>query len=323
MGILSIAQIEHAAGIEVHGAARVCLFENKLASNNCEYKHLVLADGGGEINAYGWADTMRRDIHELSEEIVLITGRTKLLPRNNELAIDLYDVAPLRCITENPLLLYPLADGADSSDVSELISIMESISSKSLRLFLYEVFADQKLTNVYLTGKGSDCNHHSELSGLLRHSLEVANFVRQSKQIKYYEQEVAIAAALLHDIAKTRAYYNDRRYKNSFMVSHDLRTYRILTSSLDRLQERWPDGAELLQICIEALVDRKKFYSSRKHIPVAADLVWMGDQVSTGSFKERRAEQFMKSWQSQIKIDGELFWRCRPDNYDVGIHLAA
>ncbi len=323
MSILGIAQIEHAAGIEVHGAARVCLFENKLASNNCEYKHLVLADGGGEINAYGWADTMRRDIHELSEEIVLITGRTKLLPRNNELAIDLYDVAPLRSITENPLLLYPLPDGADSSDVSELISIMESISSNSLRLFLYEVFSDQKLLNIYLCGKGSDRHHHSEPGGLLRHSIEVARFVGRIDELDTHMREVAIVAALLHDIAKTRTYYNDHEYKNSFMVSHDMRTYRILTGSLDRLQKRWPDGAELLQVCVESLIDRKKFLQTHKHIPVAAELVSFGDQLSTALYKEQQAIQQMKYWQRQIKLDGEVYWRCHPDNYRDDNQVAA
>lgn len=323
MGVLGIAQIEHAAGIEVHGAARVCLFENKLASNNCEYKHLILADGGGEINAYGWADTLRRDIHELSEEIVLITGRTKLLPRNNELAIDLYDVAPLRSITENPLLLYPLPDGANSSDVSELTSIMENISSKSLRLFLYELFSDRKFAAIYLTGKGSDRHHHPEPGGLLRHSIEVAEFVGRYCDSKQHEREVAIVAALLHDVAKTRSYYNDKTYKNSFMASHDMRSLRILAPYLNRLQDRWFDGAELLQVCFDVLADRKSFYQNHKHIPMVADLVWMGDQNSAAMYKERQAEQLMQPWQAIKKIDGELFWRCRPDNYDAGIHLAA
>lgn len=323
MSVLRISQIEHSAGIEVHGAARVCLFESKVASNNCEYKHLVLADSGGEINAYGWANQLRKEIKEISEEIVLITGRTKLLPRNNELAIDLYDIAPVSSATENPLLLYPLPEAANSSDVSELISIINEISSNSLRLFLYEVFSDRKLLTIYLTGKGSDRHHHSEPGGLLRHSIEVARFVGRIDELDGNMREVAIVAALLHDIAKTRTYYNDHENKNSFMVSHDMRTYRILTGSLDRLQKRWPDGAELFHICVESLIDRKKFMQTHKHIPAAAEVVSFGDQLSTALYKEQHATQQMKYWQRQIKLDGEIYWRCHPDNYSETIRLAA
>lgn len=315
MGILDIAQIEHVPGINVQGAARVCLFENKIASNRCEYKHMVLADCGGEINAYGWPDTLRSDLQQLSEEIVLVTGRTKVLPRNNELAIDLYDVAPLRSTTENPLMLYPLPDGVNSSDFSELIRIINGISNRSLHLFLYDLFFDRKLAVTYLTGKGSDRHHHSLPGGLLRHSLEVARFVERTEGMKCHEQEVAIVAALLHDIAKTRSYYNNPAYKNSFSASHDLRTLRIVGPSLDKLEERWPDGSELLQICFEMLADRKKFYGAHKHIPAAAELIWFADQYSAASYKEREAELSMGDWQTQKKIDGEIYWRCRPDNY--------
>lgn len=310
MAALNIQNLQQST--EVVGIAKVRRPEIRMAASNVQYQRMELYNITGEIQAYVWPGNAHGFLNLEDNATVMVQGVTKMLPYAKRLAIDIYDIMPVPQDQDNPIELMPVPEGGALDDIQELISVMDGITSPSLKMFLHDIFSNQDLALTFITGKASFDGHHHQKGGLLRHSLEVVNRIKKIEGLAQHEQEIGIVAALLHDIGKTQESYNNpgRKY---LLVKHDVRSLELLAGPLKTLDRNWMSGAELFRACISFPLSRNSLRNV--HLPRIIEEVHFADQMSTANYKEKTVYSEMRSGQRCAKEFGETFIRCLPDNY--------
>lgn len=191
-------------------------------------------------------------------------------------------------MSENPIALLSVCGGVNTEDIEEMIQVVDDISSHALKYFLNQVFSDDAVTNIFVSGKGSANQHHAYKGGLLRHSLECIRMISRFTELPVLEREIGIVAALLHDFVKIKMYYNTPGY-SAPMISHDSRTLEMLSEPLRDLEKHWFDGAGLLRMILEYPLTKKNYIYKKVHVPAVVDVVWFADQISTAIDLEKSA----------------------------------
>lgn len=313
MNTLKVAQISQQGSQAVDGLCRVCRSVTKISRDNCEYRVFTLTDVTGEIKGIIWPEKYRGQYYPRDNEIVQVKGKVRIYS-NGFTAVDIYEIKPVPRTVANPIELFPRGPEINMDDASELIQIIDEINSPSLKYFLFQVFADDTLTRIFLTGKASAAHHHAGKGGLLRHSLECARIVSRITEISREEREIGIVSALLHDIAKTREHYNIHGF-TAPMVCHDTRTLELLAVPLKTLEQHWYDGASLVRMALEYPLTRKEYIYRKIRIPMVVDLVWFADQISTGLNMEVAAFSDTPDWKCLNRQKNVTYWRPAADNY--------
>ncbi|NJD39673.1 MAG: hypothetical protein FIA89_15330 [Geobacter sp.] len=303
MAQLDIATLRQNPGIMVSGLARVCKLEQKIAKNDSHYLLIKLANITGSVPALCWPDRYQGKRDLKVNDIVEVSGRTTLLPDNQTIAIRLRDAEQITSYADNPVTLLPLKEEYNLTDVQKFIAMVDNLEISQLKDLLYRVFADEDLATTYLTGKSSRGYHHNEPGGLLRHSLQVAEIVaRYRGVVQDYQLEIGIVAALLHDIAKVRMWYNRPATEVSApILSHDLMTTEMIATPLKALEAEWKDGAALLRDCLNYKVCQKTYTHKQLQVPVIINIVWSADQASAGSDGEKKVLNSRKVWKKHYK----------------------
>lgn len=310
MGRLDVAAIRQNPNIMVSGLARVCKVQQKIAKNDSHYLLMKLANITGSVPALCWPDSYhgKRDLKV--DDIVEVSGRTTLLPDNQTIAIRLRDAEPITSYADNPVTLLPLKEDYNLTDVQKFIAMVDNLEISQLKDLLYRVFADEDLATTYLAGKSSRGYHHNEPGGLLRHSLQVAEIVaRHRGVVQDYHLEIGIVAALLHDIAKVRMWYNRPATEVSApILSHDLLTTEMIATPLKALEAEWKDGAALLRDCLNYKVCQKIYTYKQLHVPAIINILWSADQISAGSDGEDKVLSSRKGWKKRYKQWGQDYY---------------
>lgn len=310
----SISSLANEPNSEVFGVYRACSPSCRVAKNQSAYQVMRLVDATGQINGYAWSNTYKGNYFPQNNDIVRINGKTKICPTNGSVIVDIRAAEPVPSTGENPIALMNMSKDANSDDISELIRVMDEITSPSLRIFLNQVFSNDALAKTYVIGKGSTTHHHAFTGGLLRHSLECVRIISRFNELPLHEREVGIVAALLHDITKTKCFYNVKGYSPP-MLNHDSRSLEMLSEPLRVLEEHWLDGAGLLRMALEYPYMKKEYLYRKHHVPAIIDLVWFADQLSTALDKERSVYSISKEWQRYIKHENVSYWRSTADNF--------
>ncbi len=310
MAQLDVAAIRQNPNIMVSGLARVCKIEQKVAKNNSQYILLKLGNITGSVPALCWLDSYhgKRDLEV--NDIVDVTGRTTLLPDNHTVAIRLKDAAHVTCCTDNPVSLLPPHKNYNLADVQQLITLIESLQINQLKDFMYRVFSDENLAMTYLSGKSSQSYHHNEPGGLLRHSLQVAEIVSWHKAVvPDFHLEIGIVAALLHDVAKSKMWYNRPSAEVSApILNHDLMTTEIVATQLRSLESDWKDGAAFLRDCLNYKANKEKYFRKRYHAPTIMNILWSADNTSAACYGETSVLKSKKAWQKNLQHGGERYY---------------
>ena len=132
-------------------------------------------------------------------------------------------------------------------------NVVEQIHSRFITQFLAHVLADHVVSYRYLQCPASLRHHHHYSGGLLEHSIEVAEqLINQhsvnEKKFTQKERDIAIVAALLHDIGKTRTLTSDgKRTALGMMVDHDELTLEVCANALVTLDKTDTSSAMLLR----------------------------------------------------------------------------
>ena len=132
-------------------------------------------------------------------------------------------------------------------------TLVKQIHSRVLTRFLAHVLADNVVSYRYLQCPASLRHHHHYSGGLLEHSIEVAEqLINQhsvnEKKFTQKERDIAIVAALLHDIGKTRTLTSDgKRTALGMMVDHDELTLEVCANALVTLDKTDTSSAMLLR----------------------------------------------------------------------------
>jgi len=139
----------------------------------------------------------------------------------------------------------------DHGSTLNLLHLTESITMDPLKDFVREVITDRSLMKDFIQIPASKRHHHSFPGGLFSHSLEVALLTRQTVKslsgVSINEMEVAMVAALFHDIGKTKTLGMESHTDLGRLMDHEQFTLALLIPHLERLSEVWPKGYDALQ----------------------------------------------------------------------------
>lgn len=137
-----------------------------------------------------------------------------------------------------------------NSDSNVLLDLIGGIQTTSLKDFVTEVFASEGVKEKFLIVPASYNHHHTEHGGLLRHSVEVVEYIRVHAFDSTAARELAMVAGLLHDIGKIRTHdLNGNMTALGLQVGHEYMTLEICAEALKKLDKAWASGANLLRHC--------------------------------------------------------------------------
>ncbi len=135
-----------------------------------------------------------------------------------------------------------------SAHLHDLKQLVDSIKSFALKQFLANVLINPDIGINYLQCPASLRHHHNYQGGLLAHSIDVANKMLSNNNFNQKERDIAIVAALLHDIGKTKTLStNGTRTALGMSVDHDELTLEICAPALAELDKVEAKTAMLLR----------------------------------------------------------------------------
>ena len=152
------------------------------------------------------------------------------------------------CLQKTDLQSLPCALSPDKSLLPSFYSLVDSITNNDLKNFIAEVLMPSSICIPFLQAPASLNYHHNYPGGLLAHSIEVANIVANIPWEDASSRDVAITAALLHDIGKVKTLnVNMRRTPVGRWVDHDALTLEICSNALTTLEQLDENNATLLR----------------------------------------------------------------------------
>lgn len=265
-----------------------------------------LVDASGGITAYGWEGKYDgpRDLANLERVEIAATCRSFN-------GVPICDILSMeRSKAGKPLDLIPSSLIHNQDLVSRLIEIITDLEIPALMQFLGEVMNDDRLFLPFLQVPASARHHHSEPTGLLRHSVECATLVAKMLDRHGPERDLAIVAALLHDIGKVKCFdVSGKRTITGHVLDHNSITLELLTAHLAGLDDMWPDGGIALRYLLTWQTGRRK---SSVPLITIAEAVASADRMSSGFDRENQVFSVSPKWRRFARISPTiLYWRPR------------
>ena len=180
-------------------------------------------------------------------------------------------------VTDSAPLMFPLdktefishleiCQETDHLELQLLWQLYECIHAEPLRCCYLNVLKDPQIYPRFYHAVASDQYHHSELGGLLRHSIEVAMLglkIADQLKLSIYEKEIILVAGIFHDIGKIMLYQNDKT--TGIQGQHESLTFALLGQHFKLLQQAAPSKFEALSQCLSARFnDRDASYISEQ-----------------------------------------------------------
>lgn len=133
-----------------------------------------------------------------------------------------------------PITLCPKPDS-----LRHFIELVNSLKHLELKIFLTEVIMQPAVAIKYITCPASLNFHHNYAGGLIEHSVDVAVRLASGHSMSQQQRDIAVVAALLHDIGKTQTLTADlTRTPVGYLVDHGDLTLELCASALQNLQRK-------------------------------------------------------------------------------------
>lgn len=191
-------------GDEVSGVYACVRKEKLTARSGAPYLAIELRDATGRIAGRAFKDATHLSRQFERGDIVRVSGRVERF--NDQLQINLRTIARADSGADARSLL-PTA----YRDLDELEGFFEHLASEvhdsGLRGLLDALLRDDRLRDGLRSAPCSRDGHHAYVGGLLEHTVAVAMLAQQTCELhRKLDSDLLIAAALLHDIGKTREF---------------------------------------------------------------------------------------------------------------------
>jgi len=135
-------------------------------------------------------------------------------------------------LTGLPSLLCP-----KPAHLRRFVELANSLKHNELKVFLADVILQPDVTIKYLTCPASLNYHHNYAGGLIEHSVDVAARLASEHSMSQQQRDIAVVAALLHDVGKTQTLTAElTRTAIGQLVDHDDLTLELCASALQKLQ---------------------------------------------------------------------------------------
>ncbi|MDA8412678.1 MAG: HD domain-containing protein [Desulfobacteraceae bacterium] len=292
-------------GICFEGQYRVAKVGHKYTRYHNPYMIVHLQDITGIIPAYCWYGRYHGPKQLSTHDIVHVCGTMNSFLENWQVSADSLEV--LKESDINPSLLVPVDICPRRDLLVHLARAVDQISAPSLQRFVKRILNDDEIMSRFATVPASGRYHHNYPSGTLEHSLECVEVVQRMPGLNNSERDLAVVAALFHDIGKIRTNKIGGMTQEGFWVHHNALTCEILGDHLKSLDCDWPDAAYVLRHIWSFL--HKGPTQSRSSL---AGLVAYADQYSAERAQEKAAFADQKTWKTAVKdLNGNLRMRLR------------
>ncbi|HEV7918449.1 MAG TPA: HD domain-containing protein [Solirubrobacterales bacterium] len=198
-----IAELESGAEVD---AVFACVRKDKLISRNgAPYLSVELRDATGRIGGRAFRDATFLAGQFERGDVVRVAGRVEAFQGARQ--INLRSIRRVEGSAPDPREFLPTA----YRDIGELDGFFEHLArevySPQLHGLMATLLADEPLRDALRTAPCTRDGHHAYLGGLLEHTVAVATLAQQTCDLhRKLNSDLVIAAALLHDIGKTREF---------------------------------------------------------------------------------------------------------------------
>ncbi len=180
-----------------------CIIKNvdkKTSSKGDSYLDFTLGDSDGEINAKLWRYSPEIHGEYDANQIIKVRGTISQYNGSDQLRIE-----RIRPTTPEDNLNpadFVKSSGYESEELfDELLNLSLSFNDESLKLLVSEILKDNRLKLLYWPAAFK--LHHAIRGGLLMHTLSIVRLAQGVCKIyPFVDQDLLIAGAILHDIAK-------------------------------------------------------------------------------------------------------------------------
>lgn len=209
----------------------------------------------------------------------------------------------------NPLVLLPSEWTPIPDVIPRLLCLYQQLNSPALVRFWEMVFRNESWVRGFFSIPASKACHHSELGGLLAHSVEVAESVaatvRMHPLLSDIERDAATTVALLHDATKVVwSSHNPNRWKVPFRPrEHERLLPYFLAEPLLDLMQHDQDAHGVLVRLIDDYTRPHEFSNSPLN-----SIIRDADRLSShldARDRERMSKRNKRNW---IKAGGRMHW---------------
>src|SRR3982751_877455 len=193
------------AGSPIEGVFACTRKDRMTARNGSTYLALELRDRSGAIAARAFRDADFLAGRFDRGDLVHVTGRVERF--REELQAELRDIRRVEDGSFDPAEFLPTA----YRDIDELDGFLEHLAREvhnaELRAVLDRWLGDDGFRTGFRRAPCSRGGHHAYLGGLLEHTVAVATLVQETCILHpRLNSDLLMAAAILHDIGKTREF---------------------------------------------------------------------------------------------------------------------
>ena len=202
-GPLSIAALH--AGQEVAGVFACTRKERLLGRSGTPYLAVELRDRSGAIQGRAFRDADLLAGRFDRGDIVRVAGRVERY--RDELQVELRTIERAAGEDADPAAFLPVA----YRDLDELEGFLDALADEvhdgPLRALVARMLGDTELRAAIRRAPCTRAGHHAYLGGLLEHTVAVATLASDVCQVHpRLDRDLLLAAALLHDVGKTREF---------------------------------------------------------------------------------------------------------------------
>ncbi|TDT50915.1 3'-5' exoribonuclease YhaM family protein [Fonticella tunisiensis] len=225
----------------------------KMGQNNKEYYHLEVSSGVKNYDAKIWYNKLSIAREITPGCIAYIWGTAREFKGTIQIHIDNIEPVtnPAKELLEE---LLPSSSLEEMKLSDEIDLIIESINTPEIKSLLKYIFKSPEIKNGFFKKAAGAEIHHAYVGGLAEHTLEVAKTVIHFCSLfKYINYDIAVAAALLHDIGKVRELsdFPENRYTtDGRLLGHIYMGTEILNSAASQIDNFPKKILVELQHCI-------------------------------------------------------------------------
>lgn len=258
----------------------------RVTNNGNDRFDAVLADRSGTIECEEWSSDLagRAYLNQLFDCVLLIerkeSGRVlaKFTSAEQICRLEYGDLVKLSD------RLFPIPKA-----VQQLLAMIRSCQIPLIQKFLLDVVSSPAIAVPFFILPASREYHHDYPGGLLEHSLETQNIALSSLPNGSQEEiTLTMVAALLHDIGKIRTLTESgSRTTEGRVMRHELLSLEILSESLSKLAQKWPNGA----IALRYLLTYKPEQIKRPLLPCAMTINYADRMSASYSARQKAISQ--------------------------------
>jgi 3'-5' exoribonuclease len=247
-------------------------------------------------------------------EYVGVRGPVEVVGAERVLRVD--EIAPLQVTQDDLQLFMPASTRDRSENEAELNALIASIADGQLRTLMEDLLdGNTEVGKAFRISPAAKQNHHAYVGGLLEHTISVARIC--DSMARHYgegiDRDLLIAAALLHDIGKTKELavqpgfpYTDE----GKLLGHILLGLQIVAEGALRLDMPPSERLLLLEHLIASHQGRYEWQSPREPRLVEGLLLHYADDLDAKMAAARAVlDQVPAGWTPYDRSFGREFFR--------------